>query len=447
MALPLLIGIGAAVLGAAGHSVAKETNEKAQRIANEAQEIYDDAKQSLEIAQSCAEESLNEFAETKKNVLQNSMTRFLLSFERVKHIQLGDTPGLEEIKKFSIKPADILQLQHMADIQDNFGSGTVGVAAGMGLATLGGAGLLSFTGLSAIAGPVMLFTAFSASTKADENLEKAQQMYSQAKSAVSKMRTSETLCNAIQERSEMFDKLLQDCNEYFAMATAKLEDIIFKRVGFFGAMSSAPIPAEKFTEKDKDVMAVAFSLAGTVKAVIDTPILSKNGNLDKDSQTKYNEFTRALSSSKAQVKAIEAGTVSRSHVESIKAGKQIKTFNLPQWLNKAVCAVLLIMFVRYFYSHAEEIVSTNYFILKAVGVGFVSFIAWALTSYIRWNFLKTASGAFCSLLLAFSIGSLVFGLLSWLGLSFMFSIIISEMIALFFAWIFINVVYDMANKS
>ena len=43
------------------------------------------------------------------------------------------------------------------------------------------------------------------------------------------------------------------------------------------------IPVECFTTRDKDVMAVAFSIAGAMKAAIDTPILTKEGNIDEAS--------------------------------------------------------------------------------------------------------------------------------------------------------------------
>ena len=74
MALPLLLGLAAAGLGAIGHSVAKETNAKAQALADEAQELYDDAKMSLELAQEQAEGTLTELASAKKSVLDGSVS-------------------------------------------------------------------------------------------------------------------------------------------------------------------------------------------------------------------------------------------------------------------------------------------------------------------------------------------------------------------------------------
>ena len=200
MALPLLIGLAAAGLGAIGHSIAKEDNAKAEALAYNAKKLYNDAKKSLELAQEQAEGALTEFASAKKSVLDGSMSRFIRAYDRVKHVELVQSSGIDEIDKFAIDSAGLLQIQEMKDIyQDNFSSGAAGAAASLAVSTITGgsllgAGVLSLSGLSAIAGPVMLFTAFSASVKADENLEKARRMYAEAEEAAEKMKTSERLC-------------------------------------------------------------------------------------------------------------------------------------------------------------------------------------------------------------------------------------------------------------
>ena len=48
MPIPLVVaGIAAGVIGAGGHLSAKETNERAQRRSEAAQELYNSAKKSL----------------------------------------------------------------------------------------------------------------------------------------------------------------------------------------------------------------------------------------------------------------------------------------------------------------------------------------------------------------------------------------------------------------
>ena len=329
MALPLLIGLAAAGLGLAGHSVAKGTNAKAQALADEAKELYDDAKMSLDLAQGQAEGALTELASAKKSVLDGSMTRFIRAYDRVKHVELVRSSGVEEIDKFAIDSAGLLQLREMKDIyRDSFSSGAAGVATSLAISTIAGgsvlgAGLLSLGGLSAIAGPVMLFTAFSASTKADENLEKAQRMYAEAEEAAEKMKTSERLCEAIAERSEMFNDLLGDLNQLFAQCTAKLENMISRRAGIFDFTGKKKIPADKFTENDIKVIAVSRSLAGAIKSVIDTPILSDSGKLSNQGRKKYDEVNEALPAFEKEVLAIGAGAVSTSQAENVKLGADL----------------------------------------------------------------------------------------------------------------------------
>ncbi len=329
MALPLLLGLAAGGLGWIGHQVAKEDNAKAQAIAEEAKELYDDAKMSLELAQAQAEGALTEFASAKKSVLDGTMTRFMKAYDRVKHVELVRSSGVDEIDKFAIDSAGLLQIQSMKDIySDNFSSGVAGAATAIAVSSFAGSsilgagitGALSLGTLSAIAGPVMLFTAFSASTKADENLQKARRMYAEAEEAAEKMKTSERLCEAIAERSEMFNDLLGNLNQLFAQCTVKLEDMISRRAGIFDFTGKKKIPANKFTDNDIKVIAVTRSLAGAIKSVIDTPILSDNGKLSGQGRKKYDEVNKVLPVFESEVLAIGAGSVSSFEAEKVKLG-------------------------------------------------------------------------------------------------------------------------------
>lgn len=210
MPIPFILtglGVVAGVLGAGGHLSAKETNEKAQRVMRNAQELYECAKESLEEAQNRTEKTLLKLGYAKKDILNSSMQQFLNSYDKIKQIQVEESVGYNEIANFSINQQDAVQLREMTDIySSSIQSGATGAAAGAiialaangslsivtgGLATAGSALLageitaaagiagsaLSFgaamTPLAAIAAPVLLFTGLSASMKADENLEKA----------------------------------------------------------------------------------------------------------------------------------------------------------------------------------------------------------------------------------------------------------------------------------
>ena len=139
------------------------------------------------------------------------------------------------------------------------------------------------------------------------------------------MKTSERLCEAIAERSEMFNDLLGNLNQLFAQCTAKLEDIISRRAGIFDFTGKKKIPADKFTENDIKIIAVSRSLAGAIKSVIDTPILQDTGKLSRAGREKYDEVNEALPAFEKEVLAIGAGSVSSSQAENVKLGSGLSS--------------------------------------------------------------------------------------------------------------------------
>jgi hypothetical protein len=338
MPIPFLAAgaLVAGVLGAGGHASARQTNEKAQRRAADAQQLYDDAKLSLEQAQKKTEKSLLKLGYAKKNVLDSSMRQFLSAYDKVKHIQVTESVGTNEISKFTIDQQGAIEIQHMTDIySSSIKSGATGAAAGAvvalaasgslsvvtgGLATAGtafaagemgmAAGIagsaLSFgaamTPLAAVAAPVLLFTGISASMKADENMEKANTMYAEAREAAEKMKTSEVLCDAISERSEMFDDLLAELNQMFAECSSLLSGVVRKKEGRF---FKKKLTSTDFTEDDLKLLAVTRSLAGAVKSVIDTPILSKDGNISYESEDIYEQTVEKLPDFSQAVQEVE----------------------------------------------------------------------------------------------------------------------------------------------
>ncbi len=105
MPIPFLLaglGVAAGVIGAGGHLSAKETNERAQRKSQEAQELYNKAKYSLEQAQNTTEKALLKLGYQKKGILGSSMRQFLTAYDKVKHIQVAESVGINEISKFTI---------------------------------------------------------------------------------------------------------------------------------------------------------------------------------------------------------------------------------------------------------------------------------------------------------------------------------------------------------
>lgn len=343
MPLPIILaGLAgfAGLVGAGAHMSAKETNERAQAISKDARRIYNNAKQSLEEAQAKTEKSLLTLGYSKKDVLDTSIAQFLKAYERIKDVKLNESVGLNEAAKFTIDHQGVIELRKMSDIyKSTFANGATGAAAGAvvalaasgylpivtgvlstaGSALMAGeigiaAGLagsaLSFgaamTPLAAVAAPAILFTGISSSLKADENLEKAHAMHSEAELAVEKMKTSEKLCNAISKKSDMFDNLLGELNTMFSKCTA-LTDVITAKKQVF--LKNKTITEKDLSAEELNLIAVTRSLAGAVKSVIDTPILNKNGKISSNATKVYNSTMKLLPDFTEQVKAIEANSI------------------------------------------------------------------------------------------------------------------------------------------
>lgn len=328
MPIPFLLaglGVAAGVIGAGGHLSAKETNERAQRVSQDAQELYNNAKHSLEVAQNKTEKALVKLGYAKKKVLDTSMNQFLTTYDKVKHIQVKESVGINEISKFTIDQQGAIQIREMTNIySSSFASSATGVAAGAAVALAASGALpivtgeLAFAGsalaageigmaagfagsalsfgaamtpLAAVAAPVILFTGISASMKADENLEKANTMYAEAEAASEKMKISETLCGAISERTEMFDDLLGDLNKMFAECSGLLAGVVRQKER---RIFKKKLTSKDFTEEELKLIAVTRALAGAVKSVIDTPILSKDGNISYEAEDIYDQTVEKL---------------------------------------------------------------------------------------------------------------------------------------------------------
>lgn len=328
MPLPFILGalgVAAGVLGVGGHLSAKDTNEEAQRVSSKAKNLYDSAKESLEKKQEESQEALLKLGYSKKNTLDNSMKQFLEVYERIKNISVKESKGLDEIANFTIEQQDAIHLREMTNLYSSaIGSSVAGAATGAVIALAASGSLsivagglsvagtalsfgmvgtaasiagssvlagLSATPLVAVVAPALLFTGFSASTKADENLEKAQTMMAEAKKEVKKMKISETLCDAIGKRAQMYDSLLEELDVMFCSSVQRLQGILEKKDR---KCYKSNYSSNDFSKKELELIAVTRSLAGAVKSIIDTPILTNEGKLTDDSLSAYENMTEKL---------------------------------------------------------------------------------------------------------------------------------------------------------
>jgi len=243
MPIPFLFiaGAAAAALGI-GKGIKAAVDKRDADAYNESSEIAIQlAKENLETARKASNTALESLGGKKLFVLDKSISRFIASFEKLKNVQLEDSAGMDELKKFRLDKQSAAELREMSGYAASILGGTV-------TGTLGGA-------------------------KASENLDNAKSNYAEAKELAEELLTAAVLCHNIRRRSYMFERLLIRLDALFFPLVYGMETIITQKGDDWN----------KFSNEDKHAIAAAASIAQAIKTVLNTPILTEDGKLTDES--------------------------------------------------------------------------------------------------------------------------------------------------------------------
>ena len=305
------LGIGKGVKAGADQKDATQTNERAQHIADRATKNATKSREN-------SGKALQELGQKKIWILDNSVESFIRLFEQIHNVELGESTGMDELKKFRIDKQAFEELKQMSTMASSIAGGIVGGAAagalaaigayggamtfgacattGTAIATLSGAaatnatlaflggGALSVGGLGIaggtmvlgglVAGPALAVMGFIVGAKASANKDAAYSNLAQARKYEEEVKTVQVLCKAIRMRANMFERLLIKLDAVFEPLTDSLAQIIQKSGTDFS----------QYSEEEKAVVAANLSLAKAIKAILDTPILTEEGNLTAESE-------------------------------------------------------------------------------------------------------------------------------------------------------------------
>lgn len=282
----------------------------------EARQNY--SKERLELYRKQCSEALKNLGEEKYFVMHHSMRSFVDIFSKIKRVDFKETAELNEQDKFQLDSVNLVELpEYVNSFMCSFaGGGAGGLASGVATAlgayslagalgsastgtlieTLSGAaasnatlafiggGTLATGGLGIaggslvlgglVAGPALMVMGFIAGGVAGHKLEDAKANAKQATVACEQMEKGTKQCIAIRRRSYMFYSLLARLEIQFNALIHEMEKIIEQN-----GEEYRTYPAEC-----KKTIAKTAALAGSIKAIIDTPILTDSGELTPESE-------------------------------------------------------------------------------------------------------------------------------------------------------------------
>ena len=304
-----LVGVGKGIKAGIDQKDANDTNEMAERKIEKAKEKVNESRKNCGNA-------IDSLGKRKVAVLDGSIKTFINEFEKLNHVELTESSGLNELQKMVLDKKSFTELKDLQSMASSlagglasgamagaltaFGAyGAAGALAtastGTAIASLSGAaatnatlaffggGSLAAGGLGMaggtavlgglVAGPALAVLGFVVGAKASKNLDAANANYAKAKEFEEEMKTAAALCYGIRRRSAMFNRFLIRLQTVFDPLVYDMTQIINEKGTDF----------REFSDDEKKCVASAMSLAGAIKAVLDTPILDDEGNLTEES--------------------------------------------------------------------------------------------------------------------------------------------------------------------
>lgn len=318
--LPVVFIVPAAATGIVGAGKTIKSfmdNMEADRLTNDANDRVDDAKDHLERSRVLCADSLASYGEEKLFVLNHSIAQFINSFEKIKNLELVDSLGLDELRRLHIDKESMAELKEMQRFAATVAGGLTAGAAGGALTAFGaynaamafgaastgtaistlsgvaatnatlaffGGGSLAAGGLGMaggmivlgglVAGPALLVMGLITGKKAEEKLEVAKANSAQANEICQELTNAAFQCDAIRRRTIMLYAFLARLDARFIPLIFQLEDVLKEEGDDYA----------EYSPEAKSIVLRSATMAGTVKSMLDTPILTEDGALTDESE-------------------------------------------------------------------------------------------------------------------------------------------------------------------
>ena len=308
----IAMGVSGVGLGAKGGY----DQHRAQQLNKESNKRAENAALRLEDLRKKCGKSLQDLGDEKLFVLNGSVTRFVDAFSQLKNVDFTESEGLDELGKIQMGTKEFSEMKALTAFSSSLLQGSTTGLAGGALTALGaygaasalatastGTAIASLHGAAAanatlawfgggsiaaggagmaggaavlggiVAGPALLCMGIIVGAKAGKNLENARANAYQTNEICEELENGSVECIAIRRRSYMFYNLLARLDAYLTPLTFAMEEII----------KAEGTDYSQFSNQSRKTIASAAATVSSVKAVLDTPILTDSGALMDES--------------------------------------------------------------------------------------------------------------------------------------------------------------------
>lgn len=276
-----------------------ELDEKAKERSSKAYEISERANQQRSEKEAQVEKALNKLINRKKAIISTSMKDFVDEFQQLMKVNVTEGEGmkelagilptvmLEEMKSIQITALNpqnqgndfsLYLLGTLKDTALGLGTVTVGSIVAKGIASHSVKTFVSTELAAIVSGPIGIaiaagtaVTGLSKSIVQDSEREykSARNLLSQAEAYKEQNEIVMVAMDAIIKRADMISDLLAKLNLLFIKNLTVIKELTTQK-GY---------DARNYSREERENLMVCANLAKTVKEIIDTPLLDKEGNL------------------------------------------------------------------------------------------------------------------------------------------------------------------------
>lgn len=337
MPIPLIIGAVAAVAGiygaAKGVSGAMD-HSNAKDINNDARSIVDSANRKVEEQRKAANAILEDYGQRKLRAFNGVVAEFIDTFERLKNIELSQSPELDKLNAgdFSNKTLAGLRQDYQAlkDAGLGLGAGMGGGAAlafgayngtmllatastGTAISSLGGVaatnatlawlgggslaaggygmagGMMVLGGI--VAGPALAIFGHVLGNKGEEALNNARGNQEQARTIRDQAELMTGKLRAIEQVTSLANATFSNISSQLRRTVSELKKVI----------ENNGVDYRVFSDESKAVVFRSVKFAQLLKAMIDTAILDEDGNLVLATEKRIKDVAAVANGQKASL--------------------------------------------------------------------------------------------------------------------------------------------------